>query len=226
MSKPPSSARMKLRRLAMVLALTFSLVGQARAQLTSTNIDFSELPYGTIVDGLTIQNVMFNYFVDGIASSDAIFGSVGPCLTFLCGGALEGVAGTTTRLRMTFLTPMWYFEFSLARETLFASHAYLTLFGPDLQPIAGGGPLELWNEEPLFSWAEGEFALDPDDDPQNYLGAVEISFAGGNGRFWIDDIEGEHAPISVPEPVTLLLILTGVLGLGFVSYRRRDRELS
>lgn len=31
-----------------------------------------------------------------------------------------------------------------------------------------------------------------------------------------------HEPVGVPEPGTYLLILSGVLGLGFVGYRRKD----
>ncbi len=173
------------------------------------------------MDGLTIQNVLFNYYVDGHEPGAATVGNIGPCLSFLCGAALEGVASASTKLRMTFLEPMWYFEFSMARESLVASTAQLTLFDSNLA-VMGGYELELWNEPPAYSWAEGEFTEDPDHDPRNYLGAVEISFdPGSSGRFWIDEIEGQHAAISVPEPMSPLLLLGGLFGLAFVGWRRR-----
>ena len=224
-SSRKSKRAMNIRATLVAMALTLSIAAQAEAQLTnSTLIQFTE-PSETVVNGLTIQNVMFNYYVNDVESGAASVQPVAPCLRWLCEGALEGVAGGTTRLRMTFLTPMWYFEFALARASLSASNALMSVWtGPSMTLVEDQTVINLWNEPASgYSWAEGLFTRDPDHDPQNYLRAVEISFApGSTGAFWIDNIEGQHAAISVPEPGTGLLLLAGLLGFALIAHGRRE----
>jgi len=39
-------------------------------------------------------------------------------------------------------------------------------------------------------------------------------------------VEADLSTVSVPEPATWLMLLTGLLGLGFVAYRRREETLA
>jgi len=220
-SSRKSERGMNIRATLVAMALTLSIAAQAEAQLTnSTFINFHQ-PTGTVVNGLTIQNVMFNYYVNGVESNAATLAPVAAptCLTFLCGGALQGDALPNSQLVMTFINPMWYFEFSLAREFMNSAITMKSWVGPPMVGSETG--LDLWDEG--YGLFEGEFTLDPADGPQNYLKRVEITFgAGASGKFWIDDIEGQHALMAVPEPGTGLLLLTGLLGLALIARGRRE----
>lgn len=199
------------------------------AQLsTSTHINFDESPFtpGQSIHGLTVQNVLFEFFIDGVASGAAQVGPgpAGGLNFFSTPNALGGSAGTSSKLVMNFLNPLWYFEFSLARDVVshesdswWHSTADVTVFGGFGQRQS---TMDLWTEPGNDQWTVGEFTEDPDHNPQNYLTKVEIEFSEGGGVFLLDEIEAQHAPVSVPEPGTILLLVSGLLAMVGLSLRR------
>jgi hypothetical protein len=214
---------------ALLAFLLLLVTTPVSAQLsTSTHIDFDGSPFtpGQSVHGLTLQNVLFEFFIDGVASGDAQVGP-GPAggLTFFSTpNALSGPVGPTSKLVMNFLNPVWYFEFSLARNVVshescswWHSTADVTVFGGFGQRQS---TMDLWTETGNNDWMVGEFTEDPDHNPQNYLTRVEIEFSEGGGVFLLDEIEAQHAPISVPEPGTILLLASGLLAMLGLSLRR------
>lgn len=202
------------------------------AQLsTSTHINFDGAPFtsGQSVNGLTVQNVLFEFFVNGVESGEAQVGPGPTGLSFFSSpSALSGPAGPSSTLVMTFLNPVWYFEFSLARNVAhdscswWHSTADVTVFGGFGQRTT---TLDLWTEPGNTDWTVGEFTDDPDDDPVNYLTRAEIAFSGrGGDTFLLDEIEAEHRAISVPEPTLPLLLASGLLALCALPSRREAMD--
>jgi len=210
------------------LCALLSVASPVVAQLsTSTHINFDDSPFsvGQSVHGLTVQNVLFEFFVDGVASGEAQVGPGPSGLSFFSNpNALSGPVGPSSSLVMTFLNPVWYFEFSLARDVAHESCSWwhstadVTVFGGFGQRTTA---LDLWTEPGNQDWTVGEFTEDPDDDPENYLTKVEIAFSGGGGdTFLLDEIEAQHRAIAVPGPSLPSLLFSGLLALGGLTLRR------
>ena len=211
-----------------LLALLIVTTPIAAQLSTSTHINFDESPFtlGQSIHGLTVQNVLFEFFIDGVESGTAQVGAgpEGGLQFFSTPNALSGSAGTSSKLVMNFLNPVWYFEFSLARNVVshdtcswWHSTADVTVFGGFGQEHS---TMDLWTPENERQWTVGEFTKDPDHNPQNYLTKVEIEFSEGGGVFLLDEIEAQHAPVSVPEPGTILLLVSGLLAMVGLSLRR------
>ena len=221
---------MKLRMILGGAITALLLVSSpATAQLsTSTHITFDGSPFslGQSIHGLTYRNVLFEFFVDGVASGDAQVAPGPGGLTFFSDpNAVSGPTGPSSRLLMTFLNPAWYFEFSLARSVSYAhtdwwaSSADVTVFGGFGQRTT---TMNLWTEPGNNDWTVGEFTEDPDHDTNNYLTQVEIAFSGDGGdTFLLDEIEVEHQAMSVPEPSLWFLLISGLLPMIGVSLRRK-----
>jgi len=200
-----------------VLLTTILAVGLAWPAQAQVDIDFEDQVLGTPVNGLTVQNVMFQYFVGGVLSSDATVTSYPlGCTEFLCGTVIEGGTDDAS-LVMNFGAPLRSVSFGLAAGTTVPTTANVSLFNP------GGALLEMrvLNLTPgatIFS--EGLF-----DGGMMTLGSLRIDLdpAMDAGRFALDNVTGRTVAVGVPEPTTWLLMATGLFAMGVLIWRRRDQ---
>ena len=205
---------MFIRDAALTAMITLGLATAVQAQ--SVDIDFEGETLGTPIDGLALQNVLFQFFVGGASSGDATIAAYPlTCTTYLCGTVVEGTTEGGAQLVLNFLNPLSSVEFGLAVATDAATFANVTLFDPDGASL-GTTMFELAPREP-FLFSEGLFEAGPTP-----LGRVEIDLSPADFavRFAMDNVRGRT--VSVPEPATLLMMTWGVFLLSVIAWRRRE----
>ena len=174
------------------------------------DIDFTSETTGPI-HGRTIQGVTFEYFVGGSSSTDAVVGGGPGCMTFVCGPHLEG--GSAGELLMTFLSPVSSLSFGLAMNTLVPATVFVELFDAGLSSI-GIFDMMLANEG--FGTVEGLFVHDG-----AAIGRASVSFENRDLRFALDNIRSPADRTVTPEPMTMLLVGSGLAGIAGAARRRR-----
>lgn len=187
--------------------ITFATAGSAEAE----TLTFDELGSPTSVNGLTVKGVTFDFQIDGVDSTDAIYNQSFPpelppnLFVNLQAPVLEGNA--TGILSLDFAQPISELQFAVGVESLAPVTSALTieLFDSGSNSL-GSTPVNTSNQailsEGLFTYSgvpvqravldfdETKFGLDPTLDP----------------RFSVDNL----SYTAVPEPSSLL----GLLAIG------------
>jgi hypothetical protein len=199
-----------LTHLAACICLALALSGTARAD--TVTLSFDELP-NQPVNGLSFMGVTFNFSMNGLPSPEARLNAVGlGDGAYVQGPVLEGNAEGT--LILDFAVPTSLLSFSVARNSLdvLMPGATVELFDPDLQSL-GIFTLDM---EPVFLFSEAQYI---------YSGAAVrramITFSNPEeaDRFALDNLTVTQP---VPEPSTILLISTGLIGLGIPALKRKS----
>lgn len=198
--------------------ITFATAGSAGAE----TLTFDELGSPTSVNGLTVKGVTFDFQIDGVDSTDAIYNQSFPpelppnLFVNLQAPILEGNA--TGILSLDFAQPISELQFAVGVESLAPVTSALTveLFDSGSNSL-GSTPVNTSNQailsEGLFTYSgvpvqravldfdETKFGLDPTLDP----------------RFSVDNL----SYVAVPEPASLL----GLLAIGaYVGGLRLSRQ--
>jgi extracellular elastinolytic metalloproteinase len=157
-----------------------AISGSAPAPATITFTELSAQP----VNGVTVNGVTFGFTVNGVPSSDAIFGGSGPGATkFTTPPQLEGNAAG--QLTMTFATPTPTLSFPvvLAVSTTVANAATIQLFDAANNLI---GTTSLTTSVPAgFTFSEGLFTY---NGPTPVKQARVTFNSAAAGRFVTDNI--------------------------------------
>ena len=209
-----------MARLAMIalVGATFALAStQANAQafafafdnlLTDTDfLDGDEVTFQP-VDGLTIGNVTFGFTIGGFSSNSADYNSGGPGVQTFTDDPLMIEGDAQGILQLDFFAPTSQLEFGFALSIVNPTPqlgATVTLFDAQLAQI--GSPLEVLATSLVF-FNEGLFTY---LDANNQVGRAIIDF-------------NEDAADSfniIPVPAAMPLLLSGLVGLGLIGWRKR-----
>lgn len=196
-----------MKKSATICIVLMLMSGAANAAVTLT---FDELPTQP-VDGVSYSGVTFNFKVDWVPSTDAVYNGIGPGnLTYLQDASLEGT--TAGVLTLDFANPTDQLDFGIALNSYSAvPTAYvINLYDASynlIDTFTGG-------TSPLVLWSEGQFT---------YSGTlVSRAVIGFNSqaasRFAMDNLTIN----AIPAPGAVLL---GSFGLGIVNWLRRRRTL-
>lgn len=195
-----------LTRRALALILAFGVAAPLRADL----ITFSERPMGTVVNGLTIGNVSFNFLAPNPLDCTI---ATGPGLTtFVQAPLAEGNAAGM--LRLTFGAPVTSIQYGFALSTLAPTPVGSTmqLFDVARNPIG----VVSAPGQPLGSFTEGLVSVNSPVPIKWAMCTFDWTIAA---RFAFDNLRTNHVGGVIPEPGTLAL-----LGFGAVALRRRRRR--
>lgn len=207
------------------------------------------------VIGLAVQNNLFGFFSNGVASAGAQLGEApeGGLTIFSPPNLLGGPARPSSRMGMNSLNPVWYPEFSQARNVVSQGSSSWGYSAADKTGFGGFGPrqstMDLWIDSNKDRWAGGGFTENPGLGSENFLtrAGLELSEGGGDplldefdlledevggpvldevgfievgGVPPLDENEAQLETVSVPEPGTLLLLVSGLLAMVGLSLRR------
>lgn len=182
---------------------------------TPITLTFDELPYQS-VDDLSFQGVTFDFKVGGVDSLDAYYNSGGPgTITYVQDPSLEGHAGGILTLDFALPTPTLEFGVALNEYRPLTPGFTVELFDPGSISI-GVFPV---NTNPLISYTEGLFSY-----AGTLVSRAEIDFFFPpyypQHRFALDNLT--YSPI--PEPSTMLLVGSGLVGIGALRRRFKRRK--
>ena len=208
----------------------------------------------TAVFGLAVQNNLFGDFSNGVASADAQLGEapLDGLRIFSPPNLLGGPARPSSRLVMNSQNPVWYPEFSPARNVVSQESSWgysasdKTGFGGFVQRQTTMGFRIASNND---RWVGGRITGGSNLTAQDILTRSGFELAEGGGDPLLDEIdrlsdddggpvldeigfievvdvtppdenEVQLETVSVPEPGTLLLLVSGLLAMVGLSLRR------
>ncbi len=187
---------------------------EARAVVgAGTTITFSELPAGP-VNGLSVGGVTFGYTINGLASSDAIYGATaGPGPTpFNVPPHLEG--NTLGLLMLDFASPIIFLQFGshLSVETDVTAALGVQLYDSSMTPLGGLRSLDMTRSP---TYAGGLFQY---DGPAARHARIQFNDQAAT-RFTIDTLSF----VPVPEPGVVWFIIPALAGVILLRRRRASR---
>lgn len=195
------------------VCLAFAIVGAAKAE----TLTFDELGVPTPVDGLTVKGVTFDFKINGVDSTDAIYNSTFPpefppnLFVNLQQPILEGNAKGI--LTLDFAAPISALQFAAGVETFGSATPGLTveLFDSGLKSL-GITPV---NTSRLAALSEGLFSYSGSPVLRAVLDFNETQLGFNptiDPRFSLDNLS-YTAATSVPEPSSFVgLLALGALG--------------
>ena len=181
--------------------ITFATAGSALAD----TLTFDELGSPTPVDGLTVKGVTFDFKIDGVDSTDAIYNQSFPpqlppnLFVNLQAPILEGNA--TGILSLDFAQPISELQFAVGVESLapVSSALSVELFAPDSNSLG----ITSVNTSKLAILSEGSFAYSGVPVQKAVLNFDQTKFGldpSLDPRFSVDNL----SYTAVPEPSSLL----------------------
>ncbi len=207
------------------LAVGFLLAANAPASVISiaqsafptgaTTIDFTGIPDGTEVNGLTVSGANFSYLLNGVPTSGAV--------------QIDGGPGSTNHLSppnvVSVGDPTGVLDITLPSAVKLFGYGFAILSG---DPVTGATSVTAFNG----ATALGSLSFDGVPDPtftggfagiQSTLAfdRVELTFSSDAPAFAIDNLMLADPTAAAPEPSTLLI---AVLGFGTIATRRLRRR--
>ena len=206
--------RIALKTILLLTGIFIATTPVARAVIgTSTTITFGELP-AQPVDGLNILGVTFGFKINGVASSDATFGTtLGPGNTpFLSPPHLEG--NTLGHLMLDFAIPVVFLQFGshLSLEDSVTGALGVQLFDISMSPLGGLRSLDM-TPSPIFAGALFQY-----DGAAASHARIQFNDQAAT-RFAIDTLTF----IPVPEPNLAWLIVPALAGVIYLRRRSARR---
>jgi PEP-CTERM motif len=218
--------RTSLAKLCRVVPLTVFLtwampVGASVIPLTPADfsgaslITFTGLPNGTIINGMTINGVLFNYLVNNVASIDARIGSGPGNTNNITSPDVENFGGNANAvLRLTFPAAEVRLGYGYAiLSTLVVPNATtVSLF--DASNVLVGALSATGSPDPIFT---GGFLGLQSTIP---FVRADLTFSTTGALFAVDNVR--FSPTPVPEPSTLTLLAFGLATGSRRLLRRRS----
>ena len=206
--------RIPTKTLLLLTGLLLTANPEARAVVgAGTTITFSELPAGP-VNGLSVGGVTFGFTINGLASSDATFGSTaGPGPTpFNSPPHLEG--STLGLLMLDFASPIVFLQFGshLSIESDVTSALGVQLYDSSMTPLGGLLSVDMIRS-PNFAGGRFEY-----DGPAARHAAIQFKDQAAT-RFTIDALTF----VPVPEPMLAWLIVPALAGGMYLRRRSANR---
>ena len=202
------------KTLLLLTGLLLTANPEARAVVgAGTTITFSELPAGP-VNGLSVGGVTFGFTINGLASSDAIFGATaGPGPTpFNSPPHLEG--NTLGLLMLDFASPIVFLQFGshLSVETNVTAALGVQFYDSSMMPLGSVLSLDM-TRSPNFAGGRFEY-----DGPEARHAAIQFNKLVAT-RFTIDTLTF----VPVPEPMLAWLIVPALAGGIYLRRRSASR---
>ncbi|CAN5550605.1 hypothetical protein BH20ACI3_BH20ACI3_32310 [soil metagenome] len=206
-----------MRKLCLVAGL-FLLLASGTTSAAPITLTFDEVttpPPPTPVNGLRMMGVTFGFLVGGMASMDARYGAEGPGnFTFINGRVLEGDAAGLLTLNFSNPTPGLAFGVGLSSFASVMPGFTVELFGTAMESL---GVFAVNTSPQVASGiSEGQFTYSAAPVSRAVINFNEnfSPILPGVRRFALDNLTFEPVPVPVPEPATMVLLGTGLAGVG------------
>lgn len=204
-----------MRKLFLIACACLVLSLSSSTPAAPITLTFDERPTQPVNNVGNVSGVTFSFTVGGLLSPDARYNAIGPGdFTFLQGAVLEGDAAGVLTLNFAAPTSLLRFGVGLSTADSLSPGFTVQLFDPALNSLG----VTSVSTNPLIFISEGQFS---------YLGVpirrAVIDFNENftpfdvSRRFALDNLTFEP----IPEPTTLVLLGTGLAGIGTAVRKRR-----
>jgi hypothetical protein len=200
---------MKGRSLRLFCAMLVISAVAAAPGAAQISIDFSSVPFGSNINGVTIDGVTFSY--SNTAGTTATVRNGPGCNPDIpvCDPSVIARTTNSANLVMSFISPLSSFGFGLVVSTFNPAQAFLELFG-----ISGASlGIQTLALQSSGSWSGIAFS-----HTGTAISRASLTFGNHIGEFSLDNITGTTV---TPEPVSMALLMAGLVGVAGAARRRR-----